>query len=207
MPLDPAAVVSVLLAFAFGYLCGSVPFGLLLTRGAGIGDVRAIGSGSIGATNVLRTGRRDLAAATVIFDALKGTVAVLVAGHFAGENAALAAGIGAFLGHIFPVWLKFRGGKGVATFIGVLIALAWPVAIVFVVTWLAVAAATRYSSAAALTAAATAPFAAIFFAKGRVVAGIAAMVLVMAWTHRSNIARLRAGSESRIGAKSSGVTP
>src|SRR5262249_31197704 len=145
-----AALPNWAIAFVFGYLAGAIPFGLIITRLAGTQDIREIGSRNIGATNVLRTGRKDLAAATLVCDVLKGTAAVLVAFHFAGPDAAIAATSGAFLGHLFPVWLKFRGGKGVATFIGLLIAFAWPVAIGFCVIWLIVAAATRYSSLSAL---------------------------------------------------------
>lgn len=198
---DAATPFSIFLALAFGYLCGSVPFGLLITRAGGMGDVRSIGSGNIGATNVLRTGRKDLAAATLILDALKGTAAVLVARWFAGGDCALAAGVGAFFGHIFPVWLGFRGGKGVATFLGVLLGLAWPVAIVFAAVWLVVAAVTRYSSGAALAASLASPAAMAFWAPGRVVLCVAAMVVVLWWTHRENIRRLLAGQESRIGKK------
>src|SRR5215469_9981146 len=146
-----------LLAFVFGYLCGSIPFGVLLTRVAGGPDLRSIGSGNIGATNVLRTGRKGLAAATLLGDMLKGTVAVLVAKQYGGQDLAVLAALGAFLGHLFPVWLKFKGGKGVATYIGLLLALAWPAAIVFCLVWLAVAALTRYSSLAALIASVVAP--------------------------------------------------
>src|SRR5262245_25861554 len=146
------------LAFAFGYLLGSIPFGLLLTRAAGGPDIRAIGSGNIGATNVLRTGNKALAAATLLCDMLKGTVAVLAAARY-GADPALAAALGAFLGHLFPVWLKFKGGKGVATYIGILIALDWRVAVGFCLLWLAVAALTRYSSLAALIASAATPIA------------------------------------------------
>src|ERR1700739_3559688 len=127
-------------AFIIGYLLGSIPFGLVLTRLAGTQDIRSIGSGSIGATNVLRTGNKGLAAATLLLDALKGTAAVVIGGYFGGPNAAMLAGLGAFLGHIFPVWLKFRGGKGVATFLGIMLALAWPVGLLAIGTWLAVAA-------------------------------------------------------------------
>src|ERR1700733_12183328 len=141
-----------LFALVLGYLLGSIPFGLLLTRLAGVGDLRGVGSGNIGATNVLRTGRRDLAAATLVLDALKGTVAVVLAHFLFGAEAALVAAIGAFFGHLFPVWIAFRGGKGVATFLGCLIGTAWPVALVFALAWLAIAALTRYSSAAALGA-------------------------------------------------------
>src|SRR2546427_7649358 len=146
-----------IVAFLLGYLFGSIPFGLVLTKLAGTQDLRSIGSGNIGATNVLRTGRKGLAAATLVGDALKGTVAVLVAYRFYGQDLAILAALGAFLGHLFPVWLKFRGGKGVATYIGILLALAWPVAIAFCVIWLAVAALTRYSSLAALVASAATP--------------------------------------------------
>ena len=144
-------------AFVFGYLCGSIPFGVLLTRLAGVPDVRSIGSGNIGATNVLRTGRKALAAATLLGDMLKGTVAVLVTAYVLGRDAAMFAALGAFLGHLFPVWLKFRGGKGVATYIGLLLGLAWPAAIVFCAIWLATAALSRYSSLAALIASALTP--------------------------------------------------
>src|SRR5713101_9436135 len=144
-------------AFAFGYLAGAIPFGLIITRLAGTQDIREIGSRNIGATNVLRTGRKDLAVATLVCDALKGTAAVLVAFHFARSDAAIAPASCAFLGHLFPVWLKFKGGKGVATFIGLLIAFAWPVALGFCVIWLFVAATTRYSSLSALTASAATP--------------------------------------------------
>ena len=143
-------------ALVFGYLLGSIPFGLLLTRAAGLGDVRKIGSGNIGATNVLRTGNKGLAAATLLLDALKGTAAVLIAGHFAPETA-VWAGLGAFLGHLFPVWLGFKGGKGVATYLGVLIGLAWQVALIFAVVWLVMAFLFRFSSLAALTAAVVVP--------------------------------------------------
>ncbi|MGB8677762.1 MAG: glycerol-3-phosphate 1-O-acyltransferase PlsY, partial [Pseudolabrys sp.] len=148
--------MSSVFAFAFGYLLGSIPFGLLLTRAAGAPDIRSIGSGNIGATNVLRTGRKWLAAITLFCDMFKGTVAVLVARHF-GTDAALAAGLGAFVGHLFPVWLRFKGGKGVATYIGVLIGLYWPAALAFCVIWLSIAAASRYSSLAALIASALTP--------------------------------------------------
>src|SRR5580658_4586125 len=140
------------LAFILGYLLGSIPFGLVLTRLAGTEDLRSIGSGNIGATNVLRTGRKGLAAATLLLDALKGTVAVIIAGYLAGPNAAMLAGLAAFLGHLFPVWLKFKGGKGVAVYIGILLGLFWPAAIVFCLIWLAMAFALRYSSLSALVA-------------------------------------------------------
>ena len=144
-------------AFVIGYLLGSIPFGLLLTRVAGTADLRSIGSGNIGATNVLRTGRKGLAAATLLLDMLKGTVAVLIAGSLGGPNAAMLAALGAFLGHLFPVWLKFRGGKGVAVYIGVLLGLFWPAAVVFCLVWLATAFTSRYSSLSALVASVVTP--------------------------------------------------
>src|SRR3954466_6754066 len=144
-------------AFVIGYLLGSIPFGLILTKLGGTQDIRSIGSGSIGATNVLRTGRKGLAAATLLFDALKGTVAVIIAGYIAGPNAAIVAGLGAFLGHLFPVWLKFRGGKGIAVYIGILLGLFWPAAIVFCVIWLAMAFSFRFFSLSALVASVVTP--------------------------------------------------
>jgi glycerol-3-phosphate acyltransferase PlsY len=187
-----------LLGLLFGYLLGSIPFGLVITKAAGTQDIRTIGSQNIGATNVLRTGRKDLAAATLLLDAFKGTVAILIAAQW-GEGPAMAAALGAFAGHIFPVWLKFKGGKGVATYLGCLLGLYWPAAILFALVWLAVAKVTRYSSLAALVASALAPFA--FFATGQGPQGLLAVVLaaMIFFTHRPNIARLRAGSESRIG--------
>jgi glycerol-3-phosphate acyltransferase PlsY len=188
------------LAFVFGYLLGSIPFGLLLTRAAGGPDIRAIGSGNIGATNVLRTGRKGLAAATLLCDVLKGTVAVLIAAHYAGYEAALVAGLGAFLGHLFPVWLKFKGGKGVATYIGLLVGLYWPGAIIFCTIWLVVAALTRYSSLAALVASALTPI--VLWALDRPSAAALFLALsALLWIkHRANIARLLDGSEGKIGA-------
>jgi glycerol-3-phosphate acyltransferase PlsY len=194
-------VLSLAAAFLLGYALGSIPFGLLLTRWAGLGDVRAIGSGNIGATNVLRTGRKGLAAATLILDALKATVAILLAGRLFGPEAELAAALGAFLGHIAPVWLGFRGGKGVATFIGCVLALQPLAVLVFAAIWLSVAYATRYSSAAALAASIAVPVAVWAFGHGAaalLLAGLAALLWVK---HAGNIARLRAGTEGRIGAK------
>jgi glycerol-3-phosphate acyltransferase PlsY len=187
------------LAFAFGYLLGSIPFGLLLTRAAGGPDIRALGSGNIGATNVLRTGNKALAAATLLCDILKGTIAVLVATYH-GADPALAAALGAFLGHLFPVWLKFKGGKGVATYIGLLIGLHWPTALFFCVVWLAVAAATRYSSLAALIASALTPLAVWYFGLPDVAALFLLLTVLLWFKHRANIARLLIGSEGRIGA-------
>lgn len=198
-----AASLPVLIAaLGFGYLLGSIPFGLVLTRSAGLGDIRAIGSGNIGATNVLRTGNRKLAAATLLLDGLKGTAAVLIAGMF-DPAAALVAGLGAFLGHIFPVWLGFRGGKGVATFLGVLVAIHWPTFLVCAAIWIAMAYAFRFSSLAALTASIATPV--ILFVAGLgwpTVAIVAAMTVLLVAKHHENIGRLLAGTESRIGAKS-----
>ena len=186
------------LAFVFGYLLGSIPFGLVLTRLAGAGDIRALGSGNIGATNVLRTGRKDLAAATVILDALKGTVTVLIAWRF-GLYPAMAAALGAFLGHLFPVWLGFRGGKGVATFVGCMIGLYWPAALAFAIVWLGVAFVTRYSSAAGLAASVASVIVLALLGSIELAIVVLIMTLVIFWRHRENIARLRAGTETKIG--------
>jgi glycerol-3-phosphate acyltransferase PlsY len=189
-------------AFAVGYLLGSIPFGLIITRAAGGPDVRTIGSGNIGATNVLRTGRKGLAAATLVCDALKGTAAVLLAAHFASPEAALAAGLGAFLGHLFPVWLKFKGGKGVAVYIGLLVGLYWPAALIFGAIWLLVAFASRYSSLAALTASALTPLA-LWLLGQPPIAAMFLLLSVLLWImHRTNISRLLNGSEDKIGTKS-----
>jgi glycerol-3-phosphate acyltransferase PlsY len=185
---------------ALGYALGSIPFGLLLTRAAGLGDIRSIGSGNIGATNVLRTGNRWLAAGTLLGDALKGTVAVMLADQW-GPDAALVAGLGAFLGHIFPVWLGFKGGKGVATFLGILIGISWPIAIVFAAIWLAVALVTRYSSLAALLAALAAPLVLLALGDYRKALLFALLTILIWYKHSANISRLLAGKESRIGQK------
>lgn len=226
--------LALVLALVAGYLLGSIPFGLLLTRAAGLGDVRKIGSGNIGATNVLRTGNKKLAALTLLLDGLKGTAAVLVGvglgAWFASEiqsangplisNPAsvelvvakaraqslvlatgLVGGLGAFIGHVFPIWLGFKGGKGVATYIGVLIGVAWPAALVFAVTWLATAWLTRFSSLSALVATFVA-FLYLTFTGGPFVAPVVALLsALLFWTHRENIRRLRAGTETKIGAK------
>ncbi len=185
-------------AFAFGYLFGSIPFGLIITRAAGGPDVRSIGSGNIGATNVLRTGRKDLAAATLLCDALKGTAAVLLAAYYATPEAALIAGLGGFFGHLFPVWLKFKGGKGVATYIGLLIGLYWPGAVIFCVVWLTVAVISRYSSLAALVASAITPLA-LWLLGQPAAAALFLLLSALLWImHRANINRLLDGSESRI---------
>jgi glycerol-3-phosphate acyltransferase PlsY len=187
-------------ALLFGYLLGSIPFGLLLTRMAGLGDVRKIGSGNIGATNVLRTGNKGLAAATLLLDALKGTAAVLLSAGVAVEYG-VVAGFGAFLGHIFPVWLGFKGGKGVATYLGVLFALSWQAGLVFAAVWLAVAAASRYSSLSALVAAVVVPAFLWWQGLGDYAFVLALMSVLIFVKHRANIGRLLAGTESRIGAK------
>ncbi len=189
------------LALVFGYLLGSIPFGVLLTRAAGLGDVRKIGSGNIGATNVLRTGRKGLAAATLLLDGLKGTAAVLIADHYFGQGPAILAGLGAFIGHLYPVWLKFRGGKGVATFLGVVAGLSLNGALVFAVVWLAVAFLTRYSSLAALIAAIATPIVLLAFGQLEYAAAAALMALMIVIKHRSNIKRLSAGEEPKIGVK------
>ncbi|MBX9758916.1 MAG: glycerol-3-phosphate 1-O-acyltransferase PlsY [Beijerinckiaceae bacterium] len=187
-----------LASLGFGYLLGSIPFGLVLTKLFGGIDPRTVGSHNIGATNVLRTGNKKLAAATLVLDALKGTLAVLVAAQF-GPYYAVLAGLGAFIGHLYPVWLRFKGGKGVATFLGVAIGLAWPAALVFAVVWLGVAYISKYSSAAALAASVATPLA--LFAMGRGDAGELFLALaVMLWfKHRPNIERLMAGTEGKIG--------
>ena len=188
-------------AFIIGYLLGSIPFGLILTRLAGTQDLRSIGSGNIGATNVLRTGRKGLAAATLVLDMFKGTAAVLIAGFYDGPNAAMLAAFGAFLGHLFPVWLKFRGGKGVATYIGVLIGLFWPAAIVFCLVWLLTAFATRYSSLSAFVASIVTPIFLWWFGQPALAALSVVLTLLLFYKHHENIMRLLAGTESKIGQK------
>jgi acyl phosphate:glycerol-3-phosphate acyltransferase len=189
-----------LLALAVGYLLGSIPFGLILTRLAGHGDLRDIGSGNIGATNVLRTGNKPLAALTLLLDLLKGTAAVLIGARF-GQDAAILGGLGAFLGHLFPVWLGFRGGKGVATYIGVLLGLYWPAAIALCAIWLLVALITRYSSLSALVASAAVPCLLFFVGERRIAVLFLIFTLLLYWRHADNIGRLLRGEEGRIGAK------
>jgi glycerol-3-phosphate acyltransferase PlsY len=198
-PMSPEAFLPV--AFVLGYLLGSIPFGLILTKLAGTQDLRSVGSGNIGATNVLRTGHKGLAAATLLLDMLKGTAAVIIAGFYAGPNAAMLAALGAFLGHLFPVWLKFRGGKGVAVYIGVLIGLFWPAAVVFCVLWLATAFTSRYSSLAALVASFVTPIFLWWFGHPALASLFAVLTLLLFYMHRENIMRLQAGTEGKIGAK------
>jgi glycerol-3-phosphate acyltransferase PlsY len=201
MTAGMAPEISYPLALVIGYLLGSIPFGLVLTRLAGTQDLRTIGSGNIGATNVLRTGRKGLAAATLILDALKGTAAVLIGGYLGGPDAAMLGGLGAFLGHLFPAWLKFRGGKGVAVYIGILIGLIWPAAILFCLIWLALAFALRYSSLSALTASVITPIVLWLIGHTALATLFAALTLLLIYMHRENIKRLMAGTEGKIGQK------
>ena len=195
----PHALTATAAALVFGYLLGSIPFGIVLTRLAGGPDLRAVGSGNIGATNVLRTGNKALAAATLVGDVLKGTVAVIVTARLANADLALATGLSAFLGHLFPVWLKFKGGKGVAIYIGILIGVNWMYALAFCAIWLGIAGTTRYSSLAALVASAATPVL-LWFADFPRVAALFAVLSILLWImHRANIARLIAGTEPKIG--------
>jgi glycerol-3-phosphate acyltransferase PlsY len=198
---DASPDVFLAVALVLGYLFGSIPFGLILTRLAGTQDLRSIGSGNIGATNVLRTGHKGLAAATLLLDMLKGTAAVIVAGYLDGPNAAMLAALGAFLGHLFPVWLKFRGGKGVAVYIGVLLGLFWPAALAFCLIWLATAVVSRYSSLAALVAALVTPIFLWWLGQLALAALFGLMTVLLFYMHRENIKRLLAGSEGKIGQK------
>jgi len=190
-----------LLVMALGYLLGSVPFGLILTRLTGAGDLRAIGSGNIGATNVLRTGRKGLAAATLLLDLAKGAAAVLLARRIGGEGVAALGGAAAVLGHCFPVWLRFKGGKGVATLMGVCLGLAWPIGAIYAAVWLGMLAITRISSLGGMSAAVAAPFAALVLGRPREAAVLAALCALVLWLHRANIGRLREGTEPRLGSK------
>ncbi|HEV2569431.1 glycerol-3-phosphate 1-O-acyltransferase PlsY [Sphingomonas sp.] len=186
------------LALALGYLLGSIPFGLILTRFAGAGDLRAIGSGNIGATNVLRTGRKGLAVATLLLDALKGAAAVWI-GQELAPGGDLLGGAGAFFGHCYPVWLRFRGGKGVATFGGIAFGFAWAIGLIYLAVWIGMLAATRFSSVGGLAAAATAPVTAFLFGKTQVGILFLALALIVFWKHRENLVRLRAGTEPKVG--------
>ncbi|WP_306131485.1 glycerol-3-phosphate 1-O-acyltransferase PlsY [Roseivivax marinus] len=201
MPVLDSTTFVLLLWAVLGYLCGSVPFGLIITRAMGLVDPRTIGSGNIGATNVLRTGSKAAGAATLILDAVKGAVAVVAARLAAGEDAAQVAALFAFIGHCYPVWLRFRGGKGVATFLGVLLGLVWPVGLLTCATWIAAVVMTRVSSVGALTAAAVSTIWMFLIAQfDTVLVGIV-MTLLLYWRHRQNLARLRAGTEPKIGQK------
>lgn len=192
--------MSTLLLVLLAYLLGSIPFGLVLTRFAGLGDIRAIGSGNIGATNVLRTGNKKLAAATLLLDGFKGTLAVLIARYF-GHHAALLSGLAAFLGHLFPLWLGFKGGKGVATGLGVLLGASFPVGLISCLAWLLVAFTLRYSSLSALIAFAVAPLAALVLGQWHLALLAFIIAVLVAWKHSANIARLRVGTEPKIGQK------
>ncbi|RXD03434.1 glycerol-3-phosphate 1-O-acyltransferase [Sphingomonas sp. UV9] len=186
------------LSLVLSYLLGSIPFGVILTRLGGAGDLRTIGSGNIGATNVLRTGRKGLAAATLLLDMAKGAVAVLLVAHLFPGNALLAAA-GAFIGHCYPIWLKFKGGKGVATLMGIVVALYWPLGLVYAVVWLGLLAGLRISSVAGMAAALSAPFAAALFDRFDLVLLLLALALIVFWKHRENVERLFSGTEPRIG--------
>lgn len=201
MPEITSGATILILTAALGYLLGSIPFGVLVTRTLGLGDLRKIGSGNIGATNVLRTGNKAAALATLLLDGGKGAVAVLIARAVAGPDAAQLAGLAAFLGHLFPVWLGFRGGKGVATFLGTLLALSFPVGLAACATWLVTAVITRISSLSALVAAALAAVWAALLGHGDLVLLIVVLATLVYWKHLPNIARIRAGTEPRIGGK------
>ena len=195
---DPLTLV---LVATFAYLLGSIPFGLLITRAMGLGDLRQIGSGNIGATNVLRTGNRPAAAATLVLDGAKGAVAVLIARALSGEDAAQLAALAAFLGHLYPVWLRFKGGKGVATFLGTLLALAWPVGLATCATWAVAAMLTRTSSLAALTAAALSTLWLMIFREGQMIFLVMILTSLVYARHWANLERIRNGTEPKIGAK------
>lgn len=194
----PAYLQPGLLAFALGYLLGAIPFGLVLTRLAGKGDIRQVGSGNIGATNVLRTGSKGLAAGTLLLDALKGAAAVWIAARLWPDGARYAAA-GALIGHLYPVWLRFRGGKGVATLLGVLAALLWQAAIVYAALWIGLLLLLRISSVAGMVAAASAPAAAAVLGRGDLVPMLAVFAVLVIWKHKENLARIRAGTEPRVG--------
>lgn len=201
MPEITTGAAALILTAVLGYLLGSIPFGVVVTKVMGLGDLRQIGSGNIGATNVLRTGNKPAALATLLFDGGKGAVAVLLARAWAGEDAAQLAALAAFLGHLFPVWLKFKGGKGVATFLGTLLALAFPVGLAACATWLVTALVSRISSLSALVASATAFIWAALLGHGSMVILIVTLATLVFWRHLPNIERLKAGTEPRIGGK------
>jgi len=199
-PITTSPEILILWAL-LGYIIGSIAFGMVLARLMGLGNLRSIGSGNIGATNVLRTGNKKAAGLTLLLDGAKGAVAVLLARAFAGEDAAQVAALGAMIGHCYPIWLGFRGGKGVATFLGILLALAWPVGLACCATWAAAAALTRISSMGALAAAASSTVFMVLFGYGEMLLLGIALTLLIFWRHRENISRIRAGTESRIGQK------
>jgi glycerol-3-phosphate acyltransferase PlsY len=199
MPFIDSSLAILALWGLIGYLLGSIPFGLVLTKAFGLGNLREIGSGNIGATNVLRTGSKSTAAATLLLDGAKGAVAVLAARMMAGEDAAQIAALMAFLGHCFPVWIGFKGGKGVATFLGLMLALAWPVGLLSCATWLATAAISRISSLSAIVAAAWSPLWCIMLGQGQIFLLTVLLVALILWRHKDNIKRLKAGTEPRIG--------
>lgn len=201
MPEITSAPLLLAVIAVLAYLLGSVPFGIVITRALGLGDLRAIGSGNIGATNVLRTGNKGAALATLILDAAKGGIAVLIARATVGEDAAQLAGLAAFLGHLFPVWLGFKGGKGVATFLGTLIALAWPVGLAACGTWLVVAVISRISSLSALVAAAMSSLWLLVFDRGQMLLLVVALTVLVYIRHWANLQRIKAGTEPKIGAK------
>lgn len=203
MPIFTSAPLLLALVAVLAYLLGSVPFGVVVTRALGLGDLRSIGSGNIGATNVLRTGNKGAALATLLLDAAKGGVAVLIARVLVGEDAAQLAGLMAFLGHLFPIWLGFKGGKGVATFLGILLALYWPVGLAVCATWLAAAVVLRISSVAALAAAASSGIWVFIFDQTAMVILTLVLTLLVYVRHRENLKRIKAGTEPRIGAKKS----
>lgn len=199
--INPHWLGLISLWFGLGYLCGSIPFGILVARVFGLGNLREIGSGNIGATNVLRTGSKPAAAATLLLDALKGTLPVVAAMQVVNIDAAIAAGFGAFIGHIMPIWLKFKGGKGVATYVGILLGLGWKFLAVFAVIWLTLAISLRYSSLAALVASVAVPAYAFYTGNMKLALAFFAMTIIVYLTHRENILRLFKGEETRIGSK------
>lgn len=202
MPIIENSLTVLVLWAAIGYLIGSVPFGVLVSKGMGLGNLREIGSGNIGATNVLRTGSKPAAAATLILDGAKGAVALLLARNLAGQDAAQIAALAAMVGHCYPVWLRFQGGKGVATFLGIALAAAWPVGIACCIAWLAAAAATKMSSLGGIVAAAASSVLAVFLGFGTLYLLMLALTVIVFWRHRANIRRIRAGTEPKIGQKS-----
>lgn len=201
MPAFETAAPLLILWAVIGYLIGSIPFGVVIARMMGLGNLRDIGSGNIGATNVLRTGSKPAAAATLVLDAAKGAVALLLARALTGEDAAQIAALAAMMGHCYPIWLKFRGGKGVATFLGILLAFAWPVGLASCAVWLVAAFASRMSSVGGLVSAAASTFLMVFMGYGYGLVMGPILTLIVFWRHRTNIARVKAGTEPKIGQK------